>query len=75
MGIMDELKNASPEDLEALRSLFGKDKDAAPTEPEAEPPPAEYYVHLADGRVIETGDSASTHIDNVQVIGRYRMGD
>ena len=72
MGLMDELKNASPEDLAALKAMFGP--AAAPAEPEAPPPPAEFYVHLADGRVIETGDSTSTHIDNVQVIGRYPIG-
>jgi hypothetical protein len=74
MGLMDELKNASPEDMEALRKLFGT-PEAAPQEPEAPPPPVEFYVHLADGRVIETGDSTATHIDGVQVIGRYRIGD
>lgn len=34
-----------------------------------------YYVHLADGKVLESQDSASTHMDVdgilVPVIGRY----
>ena len=45
------------------------------------PPDAgpEYYVHLADGEVVVTHDSASTHLPNeagepVQVIGRYQKG-
>ena len=44
--------------------------------PEAGP---EYYVHLADGEVIVSRDSASTHIAGsdgtpVAVIGRYQKG-
>lgn len=39
----------------------------------------EYYVHLADGEVVVTHDSASTHLPNeagepVLVIGRYQKG-
>lgn len=45
-------------------------------DPEAGP---EYYVHLADGSVVVTHDSASTHLPNeagesVAVIGRYQRG-
>ena|SRR5271154_4327898 len=36
-----------------------------------------YWVHLADGSVIESYDSGSTHVDvggvGVQVIGRYQI--
>ena len=39
----------------------------------------EYYVHLADGSVVVTHDSASTHLQNdagesLAVIGRYQKG-
>jgi hypothetical protein len=39
----------------------------------------EFYVHLADGSVITTHDSQSTHMPNAdgtsqQVIGRYQKG-
>jgi hypothetical protein len=39
----------------------------------------EYYVHLADGSVVESYDSGSTHMPNakgepVAVIGRYQKG-
>lgn len=38
----------------------------------------EFYVHLANGDVIVTHDSASTHMDvggeQVAVIGRYQKG-
>jgi hypothetical protein len=38
-----------------------------------------YYVHLADGTVVESKDSASTHQDvdgvSVAVIGRYLKGE
>lgn len=30
-----------------------------------------YFVHLADGRVVETQDSSSTVMDNLAVIGRF----
>jgi hypothetical protein len=43
-------------------------------EPEHVPSP-EFYVHLADGRVIETEDGQSTHMDGVMVIGRYPKGE
>ena len=38
-----------------------------------------YYVHLANGNVIETQDAGSTHMDvdgeSVQVIGRFQKGN
>jgi hypothetical protein len=39
----------------------------------------EYYVHLADGSVVVSHDSGSTHMPNAQgepvaVIGRYQKG-
>jgi hypothetical protein len=45
-------------------------------DPEAGP---DYYVHLADGTVVTTKDSASTHLpgqngEPVTVIGRYQKG-
>jgi hypothetical protein len=47
--------------------------DEPQNQPENQP---EYYVHLADGSVQVSRDSASTHMTNdagetVQVIGRY----
>lgn len=76
MGLLDELKNASASDLEALRTFLGPgNTEPAPEAVSPPPAPAEYWVHLADGRVLETGDSGSTHIDGVLVIGRYPMSD
>jgi hypothetical protein len=66
------------EDLAQIKELFAGQAAPAPAAPEPvspDPAPAEFYVHLADGRVIQTADSASTHIDGVQVIGRYAMSD
>jgi hypothetical protein len=45
-------------------------------DPEAGP---KYYVHLADGSVLQTFDAGSTHMANdageqMAVIGRYQMG-
>lgn len=39
----------------------------------------EFWLHLADGEVVRSHDSASTHIaaadgSSVQVIGRYQIG-
>ena len=38
-----------------------------------------YYVHLANGDVVESKDSSSTHLDvngtSVAVIGRYQKGE
>lgn len=34
-----------------------------------------YYVHLADGRVLETQDSSATHMEGMAVIGRYPKGE
>ena len=65
----------TPEDLAQIKELFaGQAAPAAAPEPVSpEPAPAEYWVHLADGRVLQTGDSNSTQIDGVEVIGRYAM--
>jgi hypothetical protein len=46
-------------------------------DPESGP---DYYVHLADGSVVVSKDSASTHManesgDSVAVIGRYQKGE
>lgn len=45
-------------------------------DPEAGP---EFYIHLADGEVVKSHDSSSTHLqssagESVQVIGRYQVG-
>lgn len=39
----------------------------------------EYYVHLANGDVVRSHDSSSTHLDvggqSIQVIGRFQIGN
>lgn len=40
----------------------------------------EFYVHLANGEVIKSHDSSSTHFEapdgsTIQVIGRYQVGN
>lgn len=76
-----------------LSTVAGQISDAAPAaaapqdrasvvgkpdvDPEAGP---DYYVHLADGSVVVSKDSASTHMANgdgesVAVIGRYQKGE
>jgi hypothetical protein len=77
----------TPEDLAQIKELFSSQPvPAAPAEPtKGQPDPANsleaapvYYVHLADGQVLESQDSASTHMDvsgvSVQVIGRFLKG-
>jgi hypothetical protein len=68
----------TPEDLAQIKEMLAGSAPAPAAAPEPvspEPAPAEYYVHLADGRVIQTGDSSSTSIDGVMVIGRYPMSE
>lgn len=79
----------SPEDLAQLGAFIdskitsavtGAQKDAPrnvgvpDTDPEAGP---EFWVHLADGTVLRSFDSQSTHMDQdgvtVPVIGRYQI--
>lgn len=84
----------SPDDLASLGQFIGNEIDkrfaaAAPPPPDrasqvgvpdvpfdAGP---EFYVHLANGEVIKSYDSGSTHMpgsdgSTVQVIGRYQVG-
>jgi hypothetical protein len=82
----------TPEDVAALGALFDKKIEDAfasqpvPPENHGAPDPANaiesapvYYVHLANGDVLESKDSASTHMDvdgvSVGVIGRYPKGE
>lgn len=59
----------TPEDAEAARvAAVGKPD----VDPEAGP---EYYVHLANGDVVKSFDSASTHVNGQLVIGRYAVGE
>jgi hypothetical protein len=57
-----------------------KDRDATVGLPDVDPDAGpEFYVHLADGSVVTTHDSASTHLPGsddvpVAVIGRYQKG-
>lgn len=62
----------TPEDLAEIKAMLAASTPAPAEAPAPAGPPAQmYWVHLADGRVIETTDSAATHIDGVAVIGRY----
>jgi hypothetical protein len=81
----------SPEEMEQLAGLIGNVVDAkmaeknvvtapdpVPDDPETALRKASepwYFVHLADGRVIESQDSASTQMEGVQVIGRFPKGE
>lgn len=71
----------TPEELEQIKALMQAN---APVVPQAAPPSPPtpdrvaapwFYVHLADGRVLETQDSQSTVVDDKAVIGRYPMSD
>lgn len=72
MAVTDELKALlnSPEAQAALKEMA--DEAAA----EANKPP-EWYVHLADGsvHVLSGSDAESSHIDGIQVIARYQVGN
>jgi hypothetical protein len=83
------VKNEVETAVEAVRADFGS-REAAPAtpadrasvvgvpdvDPESGP---EFYIHLADGTVVTSYDSGSTHMpgkdgEAVQVIGRYQVG-
>ena len=63
---------ATAANAEASREAIVGKPDVAP---DAGP---EFYVHLADGSVVTSYDSGSTHMEvdgkPVQVIGRYQIG-
>jgi hypothetical protein len=82
----------TPEDMAQIAALIKGEVSASVTEattpqpstndepqnqPENQP---DWYVHLANGKVIETKDSQSTHMNDpetgeaVAVIGRYAKG-
>jgi hypothetical protein len=73
---LDQIKAlmASQAPAEAPAPAKVRDESDRMMEAAAEVPPT-YYVHLADGRVLESLDSSSTHVDGVQVIGRYPIED
>lgn len=72
MALNDELRAllTSPEAQAALKEL------QAEQEAEANKPP-QFYVHLANGdvKVLESPESEASHVDGVQVIGRYQVGN
>jgi hypothetical protein len=74
---------------QAVATELDKREAEKPVAPPVEPPKVDdanrmddeaptYYVHLANGEVLESKDSGSTHMDvdgvSVLVIGRYPMG-
>lgn len=72
---IDAAKPAEPTEEEKAESAAAEQRVKAgvpDVDPEAGP---EYYVHLANGDVIVTKDSGSTHMsvdgETVAVIGRY----
>ena len=80
----------TPEDLAQIKELFASQAPPAP-EPQdrvsqvgAPEVPfdagPEFYIHLANGEVVKSHDSSSTHLadaegNSVQVIGRYQVGE
>jgi hypothetical protein len=85
-----EIRSVEERLLGVVESRLGGDSPEAPAEPQnrvaqvgapdvAPDAGPEYYVHLADGSVVVSHDSGSTHMPNAQgepvaVIGRYQKG-
>jgi len=69
LGAQAEAAQAEPQDRTSVAGKPDVDPEAGPS----------YYVHLANGDVITSKDSASTHVDvdgkPVLVIGRYTVGE
>lgn len=92
---IDQLKSWFDDGFKAveqriLSTVEGKITEAAPApqdrasvvgQPDVNPESGpDFYVHLADGSVVVSKDSASTHMANaagetVAVIGRYQKGE
>lgn len=72
MELTDELRTLlrSPEAQAALKQI------QAEAEAEANKPP-EFYVHLANGevKVMAPPESEASHVDGVQVVARYQVGN
>lgn len=72
MAVTDELKALlqSPEAVAALKEI------QAEAEAEANKPP-EFYVHLANGEVVTLAppESDQSHVNGVQVVARYQVGN
>lgn len=74
---IDQAKPAEPTPEEMAQSAANEQRLKAgvpDVDPEAGP---DYYVHLANGDVITTKDSGSTHMsvdgETIAVIGRYQV--
>lgn len=69
----------SAEELQQIAEFMKANQPAAPEAPAPAPLSVDrveapwFYVHLSDGRVLETQDSQSTVVDGKTVIGRYQM--
>jgi hypothetical protein len=79
--LLDDFKTDFTQDTaDATAAQAVASRDATVGKPEVDPNAGPtYYVHLADGSVIESKDSGSTHMANadgsqVAVIGRYQKG-
>jgi hypothetical protein len=86
------IKQETSQLLEEFKADYAKDaaqtqadqavasRDATVGKPEVDPEAGpKFYVHLADGSIVQSFDSQSTHMANeagepVAVIGRYQMG-
>jgi hypothetical protein len=78
--IDSKLKSAFGEAEKVRAEDAEKSRDATVGIPDVDPDAGpEFYIHLADGSVVTSHDSSSTHLpDNdgtpVAVIGRYQKG-
>lgn len=63
-------------DYQAFLAWKAQQAQAAQAE-EAANQPAQYYVHLADGRVEVLGEeeASQSHYNGVRVIDKYQVGD
>jgi hypothetical protein len=76
LGVVESRIGDVPAETAAVSQDRVAQVGAPDVDPEAGP---EYYVHLADGSVVVSHDSGSTHMPNaegepVAVIGRYQKG-
>jgi len=74
--IQSWLAASQPAAPEPTPDQVAQDRIAVVGKPDVDPEAGpEFYIHLADGEVIKSFDSSSTHVNGVLVIGRYQVGE
>jgi hypothetical protein len=78
--VSDEISTLKTDLKQDAETMLVQNRTATVGAPDVDPEAGpDYYVHLADGTVVTSKDSSSTHLANdagesVAVIGRFQKG-